>query len=343
MRHSVESNSASLSTMSWAVPATFIVAVEYLFALAVGARVGFRYQIPFATYMILGLAFAGIGAAVIILVDLGRYAVQHERSPAKRLASDAPYIVSFVVAVLLCAFQITALTWTKVMLPIASPFWADPLLANWDHAIFRADPWRQAHWLFWWAEPFIDRAYITWAPLKFGTVLLLSLAPESTRKSRAFIAYFLMFAGVSIGQYCLSSGGPVFYHQLGFGSRFDQMPIEPWVAETRNYLWHDYVRVGGDIGGGISAMPSLHVAAALWMALVWRSYDRRAGWIGFAYFTLIAIGSVLLGWHYGVDSLAACAIVAAAWKLSLRLISSNRQGRADVTASAETLTSITPT
>jgi hypothetical protein len=331
------------SASSWVVPAALIVAVEYLFAFAIGVLVGFRYQIPFTTYMVLGLTFAGIGAVLIILVKLARYALQRERSPVRRLARDAPYIFSFVAAVVLCALQIAALTWTKIMLPIASPFWADPLLANMDHAIFQVDPWRIAHFAFGWAAPFIDQAYITWAPLKFGTVLLLALAPESPNKSRAFISYFLMFAAVSIGQYGLSSGGPVFYHQLGFGSRFDQLPIEAWVAEARNYLWHDYVHAGGDIGGGISAMPSLHVGAALWMALVWGSYDRRAGYVGIAYFSLIAIGSVLLGWHYGVDGLAASAIVIVAWKISPALASSSSHGRVPVPVAEEALTSITPT
>ena len=319
-----------------------IIAGEYLFALAIGGWVGFRYQIPFTTYMVLGLAFAGIGAALIILVRLARYAVQHEKSPARRLWSDAPYILSFVAAVLLCALQIAALTWSKVMLPIASPFWADPLLANLDHAIFQTDPWRIAHMLFGWAAPLMDRAYITWAPLKFATVLFLSLAPESTRKSRALISYFLMFAGVLVGQYCLSSAGPVFYDQLGFGSRFHQMPIEHWVAETKAYLWHDYLHAGGDIGGGISAMPSLHVGAALWIALVWRSYDKRLGWLGFGYFALIAIGSVMLGWHYGVDGLAAVAIVLVAWKVSDGMVFIGARSPAIAPLAPEALTSITP-
>jgi PAP2 superfamily len=306
---------------SWAIPAAIIVAVEYLFALAIGARVGFRYQIPFATYMILGIAFAGIGAALIIVAKLGLYAVQREESPARRLLSELEYIWSFIIAVLLSALQISVLTWTKVMLPIASPFWADPLLASLDHALFRSDPWRLANLLFGWAAPFIDRAYISWAPVKFGTFLVLAFAPQSMRKSRAFIAYFVMMGAVAIGQYFLSSAGPVFYEQLGLGQRFSQMPIEPWVATARTYLWQDHLKAGGDIGGGISAMPSLHVAAALWIALVWRSYNRAAGAIGFVYFALILVGSVLLGWHYAFDGIAAVSITTVAWFAAARLTS----------------------
>jgi hypothetical protein len=301
---------------TWAIPAAIIVAIEYLFAFAVGARVGFHYRIPFETYAILGMAFAGIGAALILLWKLLTYVVQRERSPSKRLIGELPYVAGFVSAVLLSALQISVLTWTKVMLPIASPFWADPLLANVDRAIFRADPWVLAGWSFGWAAPVIDRAYVTWAPVKFATFLLLALAPQSRTKSRALVAYFFMMATVAIGQYVLSSAGPVFYEQLGFGTRFSQMPIEPWVATTQAYLWRGYLQAGGEIGGGISAMPSLHVAAALWVALVCRSYDRRLGWLAFLYFAMILIGSVLLGWHYAADAFVAVLIAVGAWALA---------------------------
>jgi len=305
---------------SWAIPAAIIVAVEYVFALSIGLRVGFHYRIPFETYMILGFAFAGLGATLIVLTRLGTYALQHEPAPARRLLTDMPYISSFAVGVLLSALQITVLTWTKVMLPIASPFWADPLLANADRLIFGSDPWVLAWRAFGWAAPAIDKAYITWTPLKFATFLFVICMPESENKARALVSYFLMMAAVAIGQYLLSSAGPVFYAKLGFGARFASMPIEPWVATARDYLWHDYLEAGGGIGSGISAMPSLHVAAALWMALVWRSYQRFAGVIAFAYFGLIAVGSVLLGWHYAADAFAAILITCAAWAVGSRLI-----------------------
>jgi hypothetical protein len=304
---------------SWAVPAAIVVAIEYLFALAIGVRVGFHYRIPIETYLVLGLTFAGLGVALIIVAKLAMYALQHEATPTRRLIRERPYLASFAVGVLLSALQISVLTWTKVMLPIASPFWADTWLANLDHALFGTDPWILASRFFGWTAPLIDRAYVTWAPLKFGTFLFVICMPESRKKSCALVSYFVMMAVVAIGQYLLSSAGPVFYARLGFGSRFASMPVEPWVASARDYLWHDYLNAGGALGGGISAMPSLHVAAALWMALVWRSYQRFAGLIAAAYFGLIAIGSVLLGWHYAVDALAGVVITLAAWVLAARL------------------------
>lgn len=304
---------------SWVVPAAVVVTLEYAFALIIGAHVGFRYTIPFKAYFILGLAFAGIGVTAAVVSKLMLYASQRETSPARRLLAEIPALLPFVCGVLLAALQIAVLTWTKVMLPIASPFWADGLLANADHALFRVDPWALAWQLFGWAAPLVDRAYVTWAPLKFITLLFVFCMPESARKSRALVSYFLMMGTVAVSQFLLSSAGPVFYAQLGLGSRFQHMPIEPWVQTAKTYLWQDYLKSGGSIGGGISAMPSLHVAAALWMAFVWRSYQRHVGILAFAYFIVIAVGSVLLGWHYAVDAIAAVLITGTVWALAPRM------------------------
>jgi hypothetical protein len=310
---------------SWAVPAAIIVGVEYSFALVVGARVGFRYQIPFATYFIVGATVAAAAGTVVLATRLFVYFRECEAHPTRRLLAELPSFYGFAVGVMLVTAQMAALSWTKIMLPIASPFWADPLLANLDHTILRVEPWRVAEAVFGWAAPLIDRAYVTWAPIKLATLTILLALPETRTKSRALIAYFAIMASAAIGQYLLSSGGPVFYARLGFGDRFADLPMEPWVATTTAYLWHDYLNAGGDIGGGISAMPSLHVAMALWVALVVRAYVPRLAVLGFAYFSAILIGSVLLGWHYAVDGIAAIAIAAVVWRLAGKFVSTGRK------------------
>jgi hypothetical protein len=316
---------------SWAVPAAIIVAVEYVVAFLIALHVGFHYRIPFAAYAITGASIASIGVAVFIVVRLAGYATKGEPRPGHRLLSDLPKCSGFVVGTLLVSVQIGVLTWTKVMLPIAAPFWADPLLANIDHAIFRTDPWRIAEVLFGWAAPLIDTAYITWAPIKFATLIVVLVLPESRAKTRILIAYFLIMASAALGQYLFSSGGPIFYARLGLGDRFAALPVEPWVASTSSYLWHDYLRAGGDIGGGISAMPSLHVGIALWVALAVRAYVPRLAFAGFSYFALILIGSILLGWHYAADGIVAISLVALAWRVAAAAPKTDESQAADRT------------
>jgi hypothetical protein len=306
----------SASMRSWAVPAAVVVAIEYLFALLIGFRVGFHYSIPFAAYAVTGAGVAAAGVAAFIVTKFVSYARQGEPRPARRLFADFPRCYGFVLGTVLIAVQMAVLTWTKIMLPLARPFWADPLLAGIDHAIFRTDPWRIANALFGWAAPTIDGAYVTWMLVKFASLGVVLAMPESRRKSQALLSYFLILACTALGQYLLSSAGPVFYARLGFGDRFAALPIKPWVQVASSYIWRDYLRAGGDVGTGISAMPSLHVAIALWFALVVRAYAPRMAGIGYLYFALILIGSVLLGWHYAVDGMAAIAIALVSWRVA---------------------------
>jgi hypothetical protein len=315
------------SVKSWLTPAAIVVAVEYLFATLIGFRVGFHYRIPFGAYAITGAGVALIGVTVFVALKFVTCAIQREPRPARRLLAEFPRCYGFVLGTVLIAVQMAVLTWTKIMLPLATPFWADPLLADVDHAIFRVDPWRIAEALFGWAAPMVDGAYVTWVLVKFVTLAAVLAVPESRRKAQALLCYFLIMACTALGQYLLSSGGPVFYARLGFGDRFAALPIEPWVKVTTSYLWSDYARAGGEIGTGISAMPSLHVAIALWFALVMRAYFPRAAVLGYLYFALILIGSVLLGWHYAVDGIAAIAITLISWRASAFLSQSVGKGR----------------
>jgi hypothetical protein len=69
------------------------------------------------------------------------------------------------------------------------------------------------------------------------------------------------------------------------------------------------------LGGGISAMPSLHVGVALFAVLVAFRQSRRV-WvrgIAVAYLAVIYVGSIHLGWHYASDGLVAGAGMAVIW------------------------------
>jgi hypothetical protein len=68
-----------------------------------------------------------------------------------------------------------------------------------------------------------------------------------------------------------------------------------------------------DFGSGISAMPSIHVSAAVLFALLGWRVDRRLG-IGFTIFAIvIMIGSVHLAWHYAIDGYLSAALTLVIW------------------------------
>jgi hypothetical protein len=303
---------------AWFLPATAIVAVEYLVALAIEARIGFAYSIPFLSYFISALTVIGIAASIAICIRLFNLYRDGEDRPTKALIADLPRFAPFAFAVLLVALSWAATMWLKVMLPLTVGFWADQPLADLDALILGADAWILAHWLFWWTDPVIDQVYASWAPVKFVVLCAVILAPEGPRKTQALISYFLCICIGLLAQYALPSAGPIFFALTDHGARFADLPVKPWAAEAAKYLWADYLHRDGKIGGGISAMPSIHVVGALWIALVVRSYLSKLAVFGFAFFAFVLIGSVYLGWHYALDGIAGAAITGGAWYASGR-------------------------
>lgn len=318
--------------LSWMMAALAVLALEYGVALLIGVSAGFKFALPTKTYAILTSTIAASVLILILLVRLAHYWLNKEQHPARRLMAEAqlhwPWLISVSFAFILVGMQIAALTWLKVMLPIAVGFWADPLLADTERMLLGQDAWIITHALFDGANSWIDRLYVTWMPVKLIALIIVILAPLSATRARALLSYFLVMATGSLSQYLLPSGGPIFYERLGLGTQFDELPIAPWVATARDYLWADYLQPHSAIGAGISAMPSMHVAIALWVALVLRSYSRRLQWLGWAWFAAIFVGSIHLGWHYALDSIAASAIAVISFLLAGKLINRPNQAPA---------------
>jgi hypothetical protein len=67
------------------------------------------------------------------------------------------------------------------------------------------------------------------------------------------------------------------------------------------------------MGGGISAMPSVHNGLAALFALAAFQINRVVGWIVAAYAAMIWIGSIHLGWHYALDGVIAFVLTYVMW------------------------------
>ena len=167
-----------------------------------------------------------------------------------------------------------------------------------------------------WLPPtLIDWAYVTWAQSTLFMMAILPLFPKSQKRDRAMISFFLVVSASAILQYVLPSAGPIFYERLGFGDRFADLPSRPWATITADYLWANYMDNGSRVGAGISAFPSLHVAGAAWVAAVVSSFSRKLAPVAWAYFTVILMGSVFLGWHYALDGIAGLVIALIMYRL----------------------------
>jgi hypothetical protein len=227
---------------------------------------------------------------------------------------------SVILGTLLFAVGASLFLPLKFAIPQVLPFWLDRPLADADRFLFGSDPWVLLDRVLGWAAVPIDWVYGLWLPVQSLVFFTLLLERPSPAKSRAMIAYSLawLLLGV-VAALGLSSAGPLFFDRLLGGDRFALLGqtlrargVSLAITES-DAMWAAYANARPGLVSGISAMPSLHVAITLWMALVARSVAPRLAPLALGYFLFIWIASVQLGWHYASDGLAAGMGVLAIW------------------------------
>lgn len=242
-----------------------------------------------AVYALVVMARAGV---VSPLAHIGRFFVEERRTAAV-----------FAFGIFLAGLNMTTFMWTKPLLNYLIPFWADPLLADLDKALFFGrDPWiflsglnTQAMAIFY---------HRGWIAIMIMVLILVLSAPPSPRKSATMLSYFLLWsvAGPLI-HILLPAAGPIFYEQMGYGDRFAALQHVSATNDVATYLWTVYAGQGFGPGSGISAMPSLHIATTAWMLIAVHIFARPMFLITLAAGCLIFLLSVALGWHYAMDGI----------------------------------------
>jgi uncharacterized membrane protein YuzA (DUF378 family) len=217
-------------------------------------------------------------------------------------------------------------------------FQYDASLAALDKVLFLgADPWRVTHALLPSAEAslFLDRLYHGWfAPMSLG-VIICAWLPSTSYRLRT--QYLLTYMGVwillgSVTAYALPAAGPCFMVPLVDGeSRFGELSIllqsqQAFLGDTKLLSLLSQARLlesvgseGLTIGGGISAMPSVHNGLSILFAIAAFNVRRWLGYVMASYALLIWIGSIHLGWHYAIDGIVAIAMTLVIWHGSGRL------------------------
>jgi hypothetical protein len=130
----------------------------------------------------------------------------------------------------------------------------------------------------------------------------------------------------TIGAILFSSAGPIFYEWVVGGPGpylpliehlqgvHEATPLTAWIG--REYLWESYSSGTYHLGSGISAMPSMHIAAATLTTIVAFRWKRLAGFVGVLFTAVILYGSVYLAWHYAIDGYVSLVVVPVLWWIS---------------------------
>ena len=187
----------------------------------------------------------------------------------------------------------------------------------------------------------INAVYNLWFAVLVGCLFWQGFARRDNPLRQRFLASIPLTWLIGTGALgtMFSSAGPCYYGFIVAGENpyaplmahlrqvNDTYPI--WSLTTQDILWKSsLVNYNGSFGG-ISAMPSMHVATAvLFVLLGFASGKRWLGWCFIVFTISIFVGSVMLGWHYAVDGYAGVAIALACWWLAGKLTLNSRPSSA---------------
>ena len=218
----------------------------------------------------------------------------------------------------------------KSMIPLFNDFAWDPAFIAWDRTLFLGrDAWEVLQPLLGYPVVTMTMAglYHAWMLLIYMGTLFFLFHPAAARAVRQYFLGFILIWTVIGGALAtaLASVGPCFMGPIFGDATFDaqmaylraaneQVPVLTLRVQDLLLGWYQQGNRG--LGSGITAMPSMHVAMAFLFWLGIRKVSRAAGWIFFAFFVAIWLGSVHLAYHYAVDGLVSVIATAILWELS---------------------------
>lgn len=295
----------------WIYPAIAIAVVAALCATILKFATGYPGQPRGVTSLTAAIVVVVLTALFRFLrFFVGMWQAGEEHPAARMWHKLRPALINFApiaAGIAILSIFLSSLTLLKSMIPAAIPFWADAAFAATDRMIF-VDPEALGQ-AFKPALPALGLFYGLWHAVHLGSILWV-LHWREGNKARHILSFMLTWSIGMVLAFLFSSMGPIFTGQ------YDPSIAPPITQKAAAFLLANYQAEGGQIGGGISAFPSMHVAIAAWLAIALK--DRGLLWLGMAYLTGVFACSVILGWHYVIDGIAGIAIALVADLLAVR-------------------------
>jgi len=211
----------------------------------------------------------------------------------------------------------------KQGIPDLTAYRSDSWLAAVDVIVHLGrDPWRWSHAVLGEAGlTFLDRIYTSWYLVLITSIPAFATWAPLRIRTRFFLTFsVVLMIGGSFAAILLASGGPAYFADFaGDTARFAPLleRLEGTQAlATQGRLWEYFTTDADNLYGGVSAMPSMHVAIVVLLAIAGARWNRWLGLLATGYAVLIFVGSFHLGWHYAIDGYVSALLVAGAWVLT---------------------------
>ena len=237
----------------------------------------------------------------------------------ERIAHGLPHFLCMPI-------MFSAFTSYKTAISKVVPFYADPYVFALDQMIHGTNPWQLLQPII--GFPLVTEAinivYNLWFIVMYVVLSLgvFMLADERLRSQylAAFILSWCLIGGLAATLF--SSVGPCYYSSFYAGDPYAELfayldhakNIYPVAARNAQAMLLEKYKLNQmELGTGISALPSMHIAVVVLNAIFLSNVHRLAGIAAWIFAAIIFVGSVHLGWHYAVDGYVAALLVIIIW------------------------------
>lgn len=294
-------------------------------ALVTGQLAGISMRALIVPYVTTSLAITFVALLLTVFWWVLQLAFEKADAPLRtvkeRLVERAPLLV---LPALIFPLFLASFTATKTAIPFLVGYTWDPFWAQADRLIFGDDAWRIAHhWLGGGATTVFQWFYV----VGWGAALIFVFPFVALNASAKFNAKFYTammttwFIGGFVLAYLLSAAGPVFAHLVNSNGANHFTDLQRFLNSslasgspirlTQAYLASALESHVAVKGGGISAMPSMHVA----VVSIYVISARRTLWFvpALLFWIVIFICSAYFGYHYWIDGVVAAAVAGCCW------------------------------